>query len=152
MTYAFKDKDGGVELYKRGQIIVVILSGACGTRVIGYYAEKLKKLAQTYNGQPWAYLCDSKDFQATTPEAQQSIVKTYKICMKLGCCFDAYCYDSAVGKAQTQKIMQGGGNQNLIEKVLFENAQLAEAYLLKRLAKLNGKTKEIKNTSGSKAC
>lgn len=48
--------------------------------------------------------------------------------------------------------MPGGGNQSSIEKVLFENEQLAEAYLLKRLAKLNGKTKEIKNTPGSKAC
>jgi hypothetical protein len=27
---------------------VVILSGACGSGVINYYAEKLKELAQTY--------------------------------------------------------------------------------------------------------
>ena len=44
MKYVFKDRNGGVELYKRGEIVVVILSGACGSAVINYYAEKLKKL------------------------------------------------------------------------------------------------------------
>jgi hypothetical protein len=36
------------KLYRRCQIVVVILSGACGSGVINYYAEKLKELAQTY--------------------------------------------------------------------------------------------------------
>jgi len=65
---------------------VVILSGACGSDVINYYAEKLTELGQTYHGQPWACLCDGKNFQATTAEAQRTIVAAYDSCLKSGCC------------------------------------------------------------------
>jgi hypothetical protein len=147
LTYAFKDKNGAVELYKRGPIIVVILSGACGTDVINYYAKKLKKLAQTFHGQPWAYLCNGKDFQAATPEAQQIIVEAYNSSHKLGCHFEAYCSDSYVGKAQTQQIMRDCGNPTDIEQVLFENVQLAETFLLKKLRQLNDKSQDTANTS-----
>lgn len=136
MVYSYSDKNGGVELVKHGQIIVVKLSGACGTGVIGYYSKKLQDLATSYQGQPWAYLCDGKGFHATTPEAQQIIVKTYRDSMQLGCRYEAYCYDSAVGKAQTQQIMRDCGNQTPIETVLFDTVEQAESYLLKKLALL----------------
>lgn len=151
MTYALKDANGGVELSQRGQIVVVVLQGACGTRVINYYAEKLIKLGQTYNGQPWAYLCNGKDFQATTPEAQQTIVGVYNSCLKLGCRYEAYCFNSAVGKAQTQRIMRDCGNLTNIEKVLFDSEQLAEDFLLKKLAKLNHREDQAENIDKNNA-
>ena len=149
MKYVFKDRNGGVELYKRGEIVVVILSGACGSAVINYYAEKLKKLGQTYEGQSWAYLCNGKNFQATTPEAQQIIVGAYSSCIKLGCCFEAYCFDSYVGKAQTQTIMHDCGNHIDIETVLFENEQKAEAFLLENLAQLSKSRKQTDVSSSN---
>jgi hypothetical protein len=140
LTHTFKDKNGAVELSQRGRVVVVVLAGACGTRLISYYARVLSELGQTYQGKPWAYLCNGKNFQATTPEAQKLIVEAYDSCIKLGCRYDAYCFDSPVGKAQTQKIMQDCGNPTDIEKILFETEQLAETYLSKKLAKLAAKT------------
>ena len=140
MTYTFKDKNGAVKLYKNGQIIVVILSGACGTNVINFYSEKLRTLAQTCDGRPWAYLCNGKDFEATTPEAQQTIVGVYDYCLRSGCHFEAYCFDSPVGKAQTQKIMLDCGNPTDIEDVLFKNESEAEIFLLNKLEKLSIQT------------
>jgi hypothetical protein len=139
LTYDFKDKNGSVKLYKQGEIVVVVLSGACGTRVIDFYAKKLQELAHSFNSQPWAYLCNGKEFEATTPEAQQTIVSVYDYCLKSGCRFEAYCFDSLVGKVQTQQIMKDCGNPTDIESVLFENKQLAEDFLINKLAKLNGK-------------
>lgn len=134
MTYSFEDKDGAVTLFKRGQIVMVVLSGACGTSVINFYAKKLKVLAQSFKGQPWAYLCNGKDFQAATPEAQKTIIGAYASSMELGCCYQAYCYDSHVGIAQTQQIMRDCGSKTDIKEVLFANEQLAETFLLNKLA------------------
>jgi len=33
------------------------------------FADKLRMLAQTCTGRPWAYLCNGKNVEATTPEA-----------------------------------------------------------------------------------
>ena len=111
LTYAFKGKNGAVKLCKQGKIIVVILSGACGTSVINFYSEKLKVLAQACNSQPRAYLCNGKDFEA-------------------------YCFDSPVGKAQTQQIMQDCGDPTDVEDVLFKTESEAETFLVKKLASI----------------
>jgi hypothetical protein len=147
LTYASKDKNGAVKLYKQGQIIIVILSGACGVSVINFYADKLRMLAQTCNGQPWAYLCNGKNFEATTPEAQQTIVGVYDYCRNSGCRFEAYCFDSPVGKAQTQQIMLDCGNPTDIEDVLFKNESEAETFLLNKLASLSVETLQTNNIS-----
>jgi hypothetical protein len=151
LVFSYSDKNGGVELYKRGQIIIVKLSGACGTRVINYYSEKLQDLAASYKGLPWAYLCDGKSFHATTPEAQKTIVKTYRASMQLGCRYEAYCYDSAVGKAQTQQIMSDCGNHTPIEKVLFDSEYQAEVYLLGKLSLLQKSSLSPNNTESKKS-
>lgn len=151
VVFSYSDKNGGVELFKRGQIIVVKLSGACGTRVINYYSETLQELATSYMGLPWVYLCDGKGFHATTLEAQQTIVKTYRASMQLGCRYEAYCYDSAVGKAQTQQIMRECGNQTPIDKVLFDNVDQAETYLLEKLSLLQNESPPDKNIGNQKS-
>jgi hypothetical protein len=151
VIFSYSDKNGGVELFKRGQIVVVKLSGACGTRVINYYSEKLQDLAASFKGNPWVYLCDGKDFHATTLEAQKTIVKTYRASMELGCRYEAYCYDSAVGKAQTQQIMYECGNNTPIEKVLFESVEQAESYLLEKLSHLQGTSPPTESIASQKS-
>lgn len=151
MTYNYKDKNGSVELFKNGQIIVVNLKGACGTRLIDFYSKTLQTLAAEYDGEPWAYLCNGIGFQAATPEAQKTIVATYKACMRLGCRYSAYCYDTALGKAQTQEIMNECGSYISIESILFENEKLAEAYLIEQLDTLNHSSSKTVNAKNYKA-
>lgn len=147
LNFSFNDQDGGVELSRRGQITVVSLAGACGDDVIDFFVEKLQVIAKTYDGNPWAYLCNSKDFQATTPEGQKKIIQNYRYCIQAGCRCDAYCYDSPVGIAQTEAIMRACGNTRPIAEVLFDSEQQAFDYLHHKLQQHMRRMKQRENTS-----
>ncbi len=136
LHYYCEDKDGSVALDKKGQIVTVCLAGACGTKVIDFYIETLQMLGRTYAGKPWAYFCNSRKFEATTPEAHENIIDNYRTCMELGCKYDAYCYESPVAIAQTQAIMRACGNDTPIEDVLFDEEHLAIEFLMQKLASI----------------
>ena len=135
LSVSFKDNDGGVEISKQGNVIIASLIGSCGDDVIDFFITHMQRIAQCYENQPWAYLCNSADFQATTPSGERKLIANYRFCMNAGCVYDAYCYISPVGIAQTEKVMRANGNDKPISEILFDDEEKAMDYLQQKLTK-----------------
>lgn len=129
-----KDKYGSYQLrchdHPHGRIIKAIIAGALGSGLARHYKNDLLEMAARLPPQPWVYLADCTDYQASIPQAAEYLRQAYEGALKYGCVGDTYCISSAMGIAQLAKIRRQCGIDSPIDERIFASMQDAQAAVL----------------------
>ncbi|ALS97354.1 hypothetical protein [Lacimicrobium alkaliphilum] len=135
-----KDKYGSYKLqchnHRHGKVVKATFVGALGSGLARHYKNDLLKLAAKIAPQPWAYIADCTEYQASIPEAAEYLRQAYEGALKSGCVGDAYCISSAMGIAQLAKIRHQCGIDSAIDERIYPSVQEAEAAALGLLENL----------------
>jgi hypothetical protein len=135
-----KDKYGSYKLqchhHRHGKLVEATFVGALGSGLARHYKNDLLKLAAEIAPQPWAYMADCTEYQASIPEAAEYLRQAYEGALKSGCVGDAYCISSAMGIAQLAKIRHQCGIDSAIDDRIYPSMQEAEAAALGLLENL----------------
>lgn len=124
-----KDKYGSYRLqchsHQQGKVVEATFVGALGSGLARHYKDDLLKLAANIAPQPWAYMADCSEYQASIPEAADYLRQAYEGALKSGCVGDVYCISSAMGIAQLAKIRHQCGIDSAIEERIYPSIQEA---------------------------
>lgn len=127
-------RHGTYQIEKKQQCIIVTLSGAVSADMAQRYYQDLSHLVTGFHQQPWAYVADAREYQASTPDALEYIHKAFLFCIKHHCVSDAYCLNSALAIAQLQEIRQQCGLKTPIKGRLFPSLEQGLTYSFQQLS------------------
>ncbi|WP_462158179.1 hypothetical protein [Pseudoalteromonas sp. GB56] len=131
--YNYSCASGSYQLSLDGSVIIGEFSGAINDRMIATFALQLEALVSEHQLNSWAYVGNSIDVPAATPEAQQRMVSIAQHMYAHGCKAIAFVVDSAIAINQLDQIRKQLGKENKTSEIIFSELDDALAYVKKFL-------------------
>ncbi|GGD50591.1 hypothetical protein [Lacimicrobium alkaliphilum] len=139
-----KDKYGSYQLqchdHQDCKVVEARFVGALGSGLALHYKKDLLSIADQIAPQPWAYVADCTNYQASIPQAAEYLKQAYEGALKSGCVGDAYCINTAMGIAQLAKIRHQCGIESPIEARIYASMPDARAAVLELLESTPSRT------------
>ncbi|MBS3796949.1 hypothetical protein [Pseudoalteromonas sp. BDTF-M6] len=132
--FHYSGANGSYQLSRQGDVIVGQFSGAINERMIATFATQLETLVKEHQLQRWAYISNSMDVLAATPEAQLRMVSVAEKMFAHGCQAAAFVIDSAIAINQLEQIRRSLGRADTASDIVFDNFDDALAYVNEHLA------------------
>jgi hypothetical protein len=130
----FKDKDGSINLEKKGRILVATFTGSCGDQIANQMLKGVQNIVSDFADENWGFLSNALDYHAATPLAEAYYLQAYTLCHKMGCRYETYVCNSALGLAQMAKLRLRMGIKGPMKSVTFPSLNAAEKFLLNKLS------------------
>lgn len=131
-SYSFQSKNGGYQLERKGELVFCTFSGIISLGVARRYLADLTKIAQSMTA-PWAYVANTIDSIAATPEAEPLLEQAYIVCLKNRCVGDAYYQTTAMCLAQLEKLRKRCQIPYPIEERSFADLDQAVDFVKSRI-------------------
>ena len=127
--YKYSCANGSYQLTVKGQVIIGEFNGAINEKMIATFATQLEALVNEHQLERWAYVGNSLNVPAATPDAQQRMVSIGRHMYAHGCKAIAFVVDSAIAINQLDQIRQQLGKQNKTSEIIFSDLDDALAYV-----------------------
>ncbi|MEO2265730.1 hypothetical protein V1358_00095 [Pseudoalteromonas sp. YIC-656] len=127
--YNYSCANGSYQLTLQGSVIIGEFNGAINDRMIATFAKQLEALVNEHQLSQWAYVGNSINVPAATPEAQQRMVSIAKHMYAHGCKAIAFVVDSAIAINQLDQIRKELGKENKTSDIIFSDLDDALSYV-----------------------
>lgn len=129
----FKNRHGQVSLAVHDNIVIAKFKGSLNSQLLSIFTHELLKATEQLKGQPWGYISDSSDTIASTPEAEQDMVKISQTIRARNCAVTAFILTSAIAITQLQRIMNNAGQGEHFKDCLFNDIDTAKHSVARHL-------------------
>jgi hypothetical protein len=134
----FKNKYGQVSLYTENNVVIAHFSGYITSGLLRAFKIELCEKIKSLKNQPWAYISDSFDVLAATPEAEKEMIDISHLMKANNCLSSAFVLTSAIAINQMKRILECAKRNVNFSECIFTDLDSAKQFVSHNLKSKQG--------------
>ncbi|WP_166112331.1 hypothetical protein [Pseudoalteromonas sp. Z9A5] len=129
----FKNQYGQVSLYTENNVVIAHFTGYITSALLHAFKIELCEKIKSLKNRPWAYISDSFDVLAATPEAEKEMINISRLMAANNCLISAFVLTSAIAINQMKRILKCAKRNVNFSECLFTDLDSAKQFIFHNL-------------------
>ncbi|GAA60482.1 hypothetical protein P20652_2348 [Pseudoalteromonas sp. BSi20652] len=134
----FKNQYGQVSLIIENNVVIAHFKGYVTAGLLNAFKAELFETIKSFKGEPWAYISDSLDVLAATPEAEREMIDISRVMAENNCLTSAFVLTSAIAINQMKRILLCAKRNVNFSGSLFTDLDSAKQFISDNLKSKQG--------------